>query len=118
MRTTTKAAVFGFVILSLIVPVFAMTGHTGLLQLGYTGDVECEAWFAPATTPRAITVRLYSPTGALLDTGHDAATQYKEVYAVTGVPPVGSGTYTCEAYFEELTDPDEYDFQVYTLYVE
>lgn len=115
-RATKTVLVLGIV--SCTVPLFAMTQHGIHMSRESNGDVTCQAWFGAAFTPRSITAQLYSPSGALLDSDQEAATQYKSISAMPSAAPVGGGTYTCVANFEEMTYPEEYDTLNDSLYVD
>ena len=118
MNPKARTAVLVLAILSVTVPLIAMTQHDGWMFRETNGDVSCQAWFEAASTPRAVTARLYSPSGTQIAYSHNAATQYKNFMAYASAAPVGSGTYTCVADFEELGFPDEYDTQNYSLHVD
>jgi hypothetical protein len=117
MKIRHKTLLLGLVVLSFSVSLLAMTQHQGRMYRDSNGNVICDAWIDPAFTPRLVTVDLYSPSGALLDSEFGAATQFKTARAIATAAPIGTGTYTCTAYFEELTQPDEYDTQYYSLAV-
>jgi hypothetical protein len=91
--------------------VFTMPDHDG--SMGTRGnDVYCQGWMEASSVPTGISIWLWAPNGALIDSSFMGQSGNKSLLVEAAGAKVGSGTYDCHIEFDGGSDFDELDLHL------